>query len=308
MIEFLKHAAAEQHWGSGPLFLLLGLVIAGLAIWLGSRRAPSATDRDMQLRDLDERIEHAVAQLRDLQLQQGRIDSAFFVEQKAAFEAMAAKALRERDRVAKGDIIEAGPDRARRDKAVEVTDAVAWFDKNTWARPVLAIVGVTAVLCVLAYSLATEQHDRPPQAQRPMQQQGGPDAEVQALIQRLQANPRDIDAMLSLTKRLLRAQMFEEAAQMIARIRAVEPDNASAKVYSAVLLAAQGEGPTANAELDAVTKSHPDLADAWFFRGMLAMQANDQPRMRESFEHFVAVAPAGPQKDRIKQMLENAPR
>lgn len=309
LVEFLKKAAAEQHWGSGPLFLALGITIGAIAVWLASRRTNLAADRDMQLRDLDERIEHAVAQLRDLQLQVARIEPGFFAEQKVALEGMAAQALRERDDVVKGvkaDVIDSGPDRAKRVKGSEVSRTVAWFDARPWARPLVGILGVFAVLAVLAYSLATEHHEREPQ-RGPMQtaggQQGGPDAEVQAMIARLQKDPKDVDAMVTLTKRLLRAQMFEEAAQMIARIRAVEPGNASAKVFSAVMLAAQGQGVAANEQLDAVTRESPGLADGWFFRGMLAMQAGDTSRMRESFERYLGVAPEGPQKERIRGML-----
>ncbi|MBC7792956.1 MAG: hypothetical protein H7Z43_04565 [Clostridia bacterium] len=268
----------------------------------------------MLIRDLDERVDHAVAQLRDLQLQESRIEPVFFAMQRAELEGRAATAMRDRDVLRAGgaattDTIDAGPDRVLRIKQAEVTSTVAWFDSHRWARPGLMVLGTAVVLGVLAYALQTEQHERAPQ-RAPMQAsaQQGPDPELQGLIARLNSNPKDIEAMLALLKRLLRAQMFEEAAQMLARVKALDPENSSAKVYEAVMMAARGEGTTANAQLDSIAREHPDLPDAWFFRGMLAMQAGDTPRMRDSFEHYVAVAPAGAQKDRVKMMLANAPQ
>jgi Flp pilus assembly protein TadD len=81
-------------------------------------------------------------------------------------------------------------------------------------------------------------------------------------------------------------------------------DNVIAMVYEAVLMAAAGDIEGANSRLDRITGDNPKLPDAWLFRGMLAMQAGNTDRMRESFTQFIAVAPESPQRERIKVMLE----
>lgn len=317
-------------WGPGLIVTLFGVIGAAMVVAVLGRLQSRASDRDTRLRDLDERIEHAVAQLRDLQLQEGRIEPSFFATQRAELEARAAAALRERDAVlssADTDTINSGPDRPRRaakgrGAKTEVSPTVAWFAARPWAKALVWVAGIGAVGGVLAASLTIEPHARQDgsvmggaaQARAPMEgaTEGDPsapgrDSEIRDLLARVQNNPKDVEAMLGLVKRLLREQMFDEADRLLGHIKELDPTNATARVYSAVTLAARGSDEQATRELDTVTKEHPDIADGWFFRGMLAMQGGDNERMRDSFEHFMAVAPPGPQRDSIRGFLQGTP-
>jgi tetratricopeptide (TPR) repeat protein len=271
--------------------LVLGAVIGAIAAKL-SRRAGATTDRDMTLRDLEERVEHAVAQLRDLQLQESRVDPAFFAGQRAELEARAAAALRERDQVLAGkavapDVIASGPDRPKREATAEVSPFIAWLDQRPWAKSLAWVIGIAAVGGILIASVAIEQRPREGGMQGPMQGSGTAELLAQA-------------------RKLLAAQRFEEAEALVERVRASDPENGVARVYEAVLLAARGDSAGAATQLDRLVAENPRLADAWLFRGMLAMQGGDMERMRESFTQFVAVAPESPQRERIRAMLQGA--
>ncbi len=280
-------------WLPGIIVLVTGAIIGVLVAKL-ARRAGVATDRDMTLRDLEERVEHAVNQLRDLQLQEARIEPAFYAEQRAELEGRAATALRERDAVLAGkDVIKSGPDRPKRAAPDgEVSPAVAWFDARPWARTLAWVLGVGIVGGILIASVAIEQ--------KPREQTGGPMTGGPA------PDPNDAQQLLAHARQMLASQRFEEAQAAIARVRRLAPDNQVAMVYEAVLMAAAGDVAGANSQLDRLTGENPRLPDAWLFRGMLAMQAGNMDRMRESFTQFVAVAPESPQRERIKAMLERA--
>ncbi len=280
-------------WLPGFIVLAVGAVLGALVSKLAARLAGGTTDRDMTLRDLEERVEHAVNQLRDLQLQESRIDPEFYAEQRAELEARAAAALRERDAVIAGkDVIVSGPDRPKR--AVSegpVSPAMAWFDSRPWARTLAWVAGVGIVGGILIASVAIEQKPREPM--------GGP------MAARPAPAGNDVQQLLAHARQLLATQQLEEAQTTVARVRRLDPDNQIAMVYEAVLMAAAGDVDGANSRLDTITGKNPQLPDAWLFRGMLAMQAGNSERMRESFTQFVAVAPDTPQRARIKAMLES---
>ena len=61
----------------------------------------------------------------------------------------------------------------------------------------------------------------------------------------------------------------------------------------------------ARADLNRLVQQHADFAEAWFFRGMLALQHGDQEIMKESFRHFLKIAPPSAQRDRIEAMLRS---
>ncbi|HSI04526.1 MAG: tetratricopeptide repeat protein [Myxococcota bacterium] len=282
-------------WLPGIIVLALGALVGVIVVKL-ARRAGVATDRDMTLRDLEERVEHTVNQLRDLQLQEARIEPAFYTEQRAELEARAASALRERDDVLSGkDVIKSGPDRPKRAVAEgEVSPAVAWLDARPWARTLAWVLGVGIVGGILIASVAIEQKPRE-QTSGPMAGRPAPDA-------------NDVQQLLAHARQMLASQQFEEAQTTIARVRRIAPDNQMAMVYEAVLMAAAGDVNGANSRLDSITNDNPKLPDAWLFRGMLAMQAGNTERMRESFTQFVAVAPESPQRERIRAMLQAQPQ
>lgn len=307
-------------WLGATVALTTGLGMGGVGAWLTTRRRETAFGNDENVADLEERLAHLIAQLRDLDEQATRLTPAAYAAQKSEFEARAAGVLRERERVTTRK--KAGPPVAAR-PASDVSPTIGFFA----ARPQLrgALWGGGSVgLAFLLYTLVVHEQ-QPRDAGAPMGMpgasaapmagmapSGGPSGaagegagagEITALTERLTEKPDDLSALLRLSHLLLRAQMLDEARVVNDRALRLEPQNPEGRVHAAVLRAGGGDSAGAIEDLNAVLTTSPKLAEAWFFRGMLAMQSGDQKIMQESFTHFVEVAPEGPQRDRIRAML-----
>ena len=83
----------------------------------------------------------------------------------------------------------------------------------------------------------------------------------------------------------------------------IQPDHIPTQINQAMVTAGQGDASSALTQLEAILSRDPKSYDAWFFKGMLSMQSGDNDGMKASFEQYVALAPDGPKKDRIKRML-----
>lgn len=318
-----------------PALAALAFGLFAGAVLVTRRRGGDArsAELEMALKDCDERVEHSVAQLKDLERQQPRIDDVFYAAQHAELMARAATALRERDETQQelasllaggGPVDRIAPTTHERRAmpAAEATPVVGFFAARPALRGALWGAGTVALVGLLAFTVWNESHPRDEGGSMTGNSAGGAmaggmapgggaapttsDPELQALVAKLEQDPSDIVSLLALTKKILRAQMYDEAAELVRRVLALEPKNAEARVYEATLKAARGDAAGAMSQLDEVVREAPQLAEAWFFRGMLGMQSGDQARMRESFEKFVAVAPDGPQKERVRAMLSSA--
>ena len=293
-------SGAELPWW--PAFATLGVASALGA--LVARLLPSAVAKapatSDTVADLEERLAHLVAQLRDLDEQRGRLSPEAYSGQKAEFEGRAAATLRSLDEVRKGKV----RGKARASEAVEVTPAVQFLASRPQLRGALWGGGVVA-LGALLFTLVTQE-------QRPQAPMGGatgaatnPDqAEMKALYETLVQKPDDVAALTRMAHLLLKAQMHNEARVVNDRALQLDPQSVEARTHAAVLEAGGGNAVAGQAGLDAVLKQDPTFAEAWFFKGMLGMQAGNNEVMRQSFQQFVRYAPPGPQRDRIRAMLE----
>src|SRR5512141_501736 len=80
----------------GFVVLILGLIGGAWVAMAMRRRAPVEPMRDV-IDDADERVSRLMAHLRELSMQQGRIDEATYAKEKSELEAQAAQAMRARD-------------------------------------------------------------------------------------------------------------------------------------------------------------------------------------------------------------------
>ena len=140
-------------------------------------------------------------------------------------------------------------------------------------------------------------------SEAPQAQGGAKLAEIKALGDALRADPGSLPKTLALAHALLREQFIAEAREVNDRALRLDPQALEGLVHQAVLRAAEGDAAGGMADLDAFTGAHPAFSEAWFFRGMLAMQAADKPKVAESFRRFVETAPPGAQRDRVAQIL-----
>jgi tetratricopeptide (TPR) repeat protein len=190
-------------------------------------------------------------------------------------------------------------------KSARTHDPVlGFFRTRPQLRGFLWGVFVSTIGFVLYQSLAT--YEQPKEAS-PMTQStpAAPavDPEIEALQAKLSSNPNDTASLAALSHKLLRATRIEEANELNKKLLMLEPNNTEGLVHQAVLKAAHGDQEQGLNDLTTLLKTHDNLAEGWFFRGMLSMQLGKNDLMLESFKKFVEVAPEGPQKERIKQML-----
>ena len=303
----------KAEWLPGTVAISLGIVSA---LWLitRARRMDIGDDLDATLADLEEAVEHAIAQLRDLEQQKNILEISVYEQQKEEFESIAARALKELNIKAKTmeqekNIKKSNNKKTRKEKST--FGILDFFSTRPQLKGFLWGSILVGSIFFLWRLVEVEQKPRqePVRAAEasPPGNQDNPhsgDGELMGWITKLKENPQDLDTMAKLVKRLLRTQMFSEAAILIERARAIDAERVDFQVYEAVLLSAKGDNDAANRALDALVSAYPDAVEAWFFRGMLAMQSGKSERMRESFERYVEVAPDGPKKDRIQRMLD----
>lgn len=288
-----------SHWWAAVSALGLGAV-AGLWSVFASRRDAETDGDDAALHDAEERADHLITTLRDLEEQSARLDPAMYAAEKARFEQAAAQALRARDHLIK----------KAEGKPVSKKATPGGATGFIWGA---LSAGFVALLFWLVNAEATPRTEGAPPApmqastnnEAPPTHPGGfsPDDEMVRMAERLQKDPKDIEALVLLGHRFLRAQMMDEADVATRRALELDPNHAEAQVHAAALHSAQGDQQAALATLDRVTEKNPQLAEAWFFRGMIGMQSGNTELAQSSWRKFVEIAPDGPQKDRIRGFL-----
>lgn len=293
----------ETSWVGGVVALIAGVVSAALVSYLSRFGRQDGSSSDTPLADLEERAAHAVDLLRDLEEQRPRLDAASYTVQKERLERDAADALRARDAKANERPPSGQPSKARGGAPTPAASTPGLHPQLKgflWGGGTAGAVALVAVLLTGQLSPRSEGGSLTGNTSIAPQ----PDTTTQALVDRIRANPKDVDAMVALTRILLRDQRLDDAAQLNAQVLALAPDNVDARVQGALLTSARGDAAGAAAELDALLEAHPTHAPGWLYRGMLAMQAGNSERVRQSWEKFVEVAPDGPQKERIRGFLQ----
>ena len=299
-------ALLSAGWIEGLVALLAGVALGGLVAWRTRRSAAESWDKDDNLADLEERLAHLVAALRDLDEQATRLVPTTYAAQRAEFEARAAAVIRQREQL-RGKSAAASKGR---EVVSDTSPTMQFFAARPQLRGALWGGGTVGVLLGLYMMVTHEQRPTAPQAAPPIaaaQASGSDsDAEMLALSKFLRDNPDDVPATVRLAHLLMRATLLTQAQEVNDRALRLQPQNVEARVHAAVLRAGDGETTAALHDLATLAKESPKFAEVWFFRGMLAMRSGDKTLMLDSFRQFIALSPAGPQRDRISKMLQAA--
>lgn len=301
-------------WSAATWTIFTSTLLGAVVVW----RLPN-TDNDPwqtahdQHADLQARYRQYVALLQDLQEQHDRISSDVYAIQKATYEAHAAQAL-EQMMQKQAQLQQLKETRMHSSRSQPRTAAPSGQLKGfVWGA---LTMGLLAFLWSLVQSESRTQPPMQPAAPMANAAPGAttaaspgtapsPDvAKMHELAEAIRAEPNNVTLLLQFAHVLLRAQMLEEAKTINDRALKLEPNNLEALTHAAVLAASEGNMPAAEVGLDTIVGKHPTFSEAWFFRGMLALQQGKTERMRESFEAFIQHAEDGPQKQRVQQMLE----
>ena len=135
-------------WIPGLIALTLGLAFGTLGAMVFSRRDRDNPDPDTPLLDLEEKVAHIVALLRDLEEQQDKLHPEAYAAEKSSLEQRAAEALRQRDdaekQAKKSKQKKAPQTPAPKTAAAKTTPKPA---QNSQVKGFLWGVGTVAVLC-----------------------------------------------------------------------------------------------------------------------------------------------------------------
>jgi len=293
-----------------PFGVAVGGAVLGLLIawrFLKLEESTSITP----LVDLDERVEHLIALLKDLEQQQNRLEPEFYQSEKTRLESEAAEALAQRQSVAE-EVSRKGTQQGTTKEEAAQSPSMGFLEKRPGLRGFLwggLAVGTAAGLFI---SVQNESGLRPeggsmtgnsPVGEAPQAAAKPASSEIEELIGQLRQNPNDLPAMVRLSRVLLARQMFGEAEVIVKRALAVDPKNLGALTSQAMITASRGDVDGAKNALISVLQADKRYADAWFFRGMLAMQAGQNDEMKAFMTEYVRYAEPSPRRERFVSML-----
>lgn len=294
------------NWVPGLMVLGAGIALA-LAYLFGSKRLKTDEPTPETLDDLDARYQSLLGELREHVANKHLLPADDFAKEKTRLELAAAEVLRTRD----GKKHEDTKKQARQEKIAAAPQTFA--AKNPGLMGALVGGAVVAFFAILGWQLtqaSTERTDGmqatgavPPGGGPGPMQQPKADPKLEAMANRVQSNPNDVDAVAELAVYLIRRQAFDEARPLIDRATFLDPFHPKGRVGRAVVRALQGDLRGSIDDLEALAAKYPEAYDARMFAGMLSMEDNDQRRALMNLELYVALAPQSEQPPMMRMAV-----
>lgn len=293
------------NWLPGLMMLAAGAAVA-LAYLFGSKRLQRDEPKPETLDDLDARYQLLLGELRQHVANKHLLPLEDWNREETRLELAAAAVLRSRDGKRH--------DETKKQARVEKAAAAAPTFGSKYPALMGALVGgaVVAFFALLGYQLTQSTTERtdgmqatgavPPGGGGPMQQPRA-DPKLEALANRVQSNPGDVDAVADLAVHLIRRQAFDEARPLVDRVTFLDPFHPKGRVGRAVVRALEGDLPGSIVDLEALASRYPEAYDARMFAGMLAMEDNDQRRALMNLELYVALAPQSEQPPMMRMAV-----
>ena len=281
------------------LLLLIGAAVAAAIAWPLLTRTVEPTAPEDQ-RDDGQAIRHRLAleALRDVEAdyRAGSLDAAGYEAQRAEAEAYAAATL---------GAFEAG-----------IPAPVPPATGPLRRRPLAFVTGILAAALLLGFALpppiglAERTVVNQPLADAIAQEEAR-QAEIQGLLERIAADPRDAEALSALADAYLAggsADDRQRGAVALLALIGLEPEHASAYRRLITAYVGAGDWTDARAALDAYAGfAAPDDADIAFFRGLLALRADDDAaEALRQFDRFLELAPDDPRAPMIRSLRAEA--
>ena len=294
--------------------VIIGVPAFGFAVWpLVRRRAGGgallplpADDREQ----LEEDKRAALRALRELAFEHdaGHVSDADYTDLRARYEAEAAQALVELDRLGPAPV---APEPARQPAAAP--------RRAGWRHPAaIGVMAVALVAFVVALGVGIVRYTEPDRSvgepapgSRPLAQLEAPGA---ANAPRGPVTPEILQGMLQAARSSLFAGRYNEAIAAYQAVLKRDPDNVDAMTHMGLIasIAAQGEhGPEmvdrALQLFDRALALDPGYPPALLYRGQVLYEIRkDVAGAIASWEKFVAVAPPGEDRDRVTKLLADA--
>jgi cytochrome c-type biogenesis protein CcmH/NrfG len=284
------------------LLLVVGSAVAAAIGWPRLARSSKASVEIARQDDADA-VRHRLAleALRDVEAdyRAGSLDLASYSAQRAEAEAHAAATLHALEGAATPQAAApaggATPGHRRPLALAATTIAAALVVGFALPQP-LGLGERTSINQPLADAIASEEARQ---------------AEIQSMLERIAADPRDAEALSALADAYLAGGSAEDrqrgAVALLALI-GLQPENASAyrRLITAYMNA--GDWTDARSALDAYAGfAGPDRADIPFFRGLLALRGDgDADEALRQFDLFLELAPDDPRAPMIRSLRAEA--
>lgn len=281
------------------LLLVIGAAVAAAIGWPLLTRAPAPAPGE-SLQDDADAVRHrlAIEALRDVvaDYRAGSLDAASYEAQRAEAEAHAATTLAALDASDRRSV--PAPKPAHRPRLLAAVGAVlaAGLLIGFALPPPIGLGERTAINQPLADAIAREDARQ---------------AEIQAQLERIAADPRDTEALSALADAYLAggsADDRQRGAVALLALIGLEPQNASAYRRLITAYISAGDWTDARAALDAYAGfAAPDEADIPFFAGLLALRADeDVAEAVRQFDRFLKLAPDDPRAAMIRSLRAEA--
>ena len=299
--------------------LALGLPALAFALW-PLRHARGAAALLPLPPDARERLAEdkraALRALRELEFEHaaGHVSDADYADLRARYEAETAAILSELDRLG-----------APKPAAVATPDATPPAPRIGWRHPAaLAAVAIALVTFGVGLGVGIVRYTEPdPNAGAPMPGSrplagGGPmamEAPSAANAPKGPVTPQMLQGMLAAARNALFADEYSQAIQAYQAVLKRDPDNVDALTHMGLIAAIASQGNEHGPEMvdralglfDRALAKDPNYAPALLYRGQVLYEVKkDAPGAIKSWEKFLAVTPAGEDRQRVQKMIAQA--
>lgn len=313
MIAFLlQEGSAPVEW-TLPIIMLVGGLVIGLvvAIIVGRRgarakqdgTAPESTTLDLEVRDLSAKRDSLFDQLRELEDTSVKRDAEQLAVERYDLELEAARTLERLDALT-------GRHTPASSKSKAVAKETASAPESATPAPASPLkgflwgIGSAAAIATLIFLVAKSAQERGDSGSMtgntPMSSGGGmqgggsqpPDAELQQLLSRVQAEPENLDLRVELAfQQLMREQLMDvfETTQYVLERR---PGDPAALTYQSVVRLAMGQTAQAEQMLKQAIKTKPDMLDARVYLALAYSQAGKYDESKKEIDEAIKVSPA----------------
>jgi tetratricopeptide (TPR) repeat protein len=286
----------------------IGLPALAFTLWpLWARRAPALLPLPPDPREqLLEQKRQALRSLRELgfEHESGHISDDDYAELCARYEAEAAAVLAELDRLGAPPT----PRAARAASAVPAAPRRGW--RHPWALATAAVAllvfGIGLGAGIVRYATpeppsGAMSGSRPLASFEPGPAPGAPGGAPRTVT------PEMLRGMLQAARSSLFEGRYGEAIAAYQAVLKRDPKNVDAMTHLGLIVAIGGHADNALETFDKALSLDPNYAPALLYRGQVLYESKgDAAGAIRSWEKFLAVAPAGQDRDRVAKMIADA--
>jgi cytochrome c-type biogenesis protein CcmI len=127
---------------------------------------------------------------------------------------------------------------------------------------------------------------------------------IDEAVARVRQNPKDVSGHLALADAYATAGASQLAAVEYVAVTQLDPENAEANTYLALLAFDVGQAAQGKTMLDRVLAAHPNYPEALYVRGLILLMGLHQPQAAErDLTAYLAVAPSGSHRTAVETLL-----